>query len=78
MDSIDEGLGLLPFGWTSHKLGHGTIGQEHELLDQFVRLLGHLEIDAQGFALLVDLEFHLIPIEIDRPLLEASLTQLLR
>ena len=78
MDTIDEGLGLFPLGRTAYKLCHGPVGQEHELLDQLVRLLGHLEIDAERLALLINLKFHLIPVEIDRSLLEATLAQLLR
>ena len=48
------------------------------LFDQLVGFFRDFEVDTQRLALVVDLEFHLVAVEVDGPMGEASLTQLLR
>ena len=45
------------------EFSHAAVGQQHELLDHLVRFLLLFEIDAQGFAVLVEAEFHLLAVE---------------
>ena len=52
------------FATFAYALGHGAVGQQHELLDQFIGILGHLEIHAQGLAVLVDVEARFLTVEI--------------
>ena len=68
---------LDPFPFLPDKFRHLTVGQQHELLDQLVRLLDLLEIDTQRFAVLVQFEFGLLALEIDRTVAEAFAPQLL-
>ena len=73
MHTIDKCLGLLAralcrsvsdaLAAGRHKLRHSAIGQEHELLDEPVGLLGHLLIDIHRTALLVHLDLHLRTVE---------------
>ena len=77
VDSIGKGLGFLALGYLTNGLGNGAVGEEHELLDEFVGVLGTLEIATGGLALLVDVELHLLGVEIDGAALEAFLTKLL-
>ena len=60
------------------ELRHAAVGQQHEFLDHLVRLLLLLEIDAQGLAVLVELEFHLLAVERDGAVLEPLCPQRLR
>ena len=72
VDTVDEGLGVLlrhavhlPAG--GHELRDRAVRQQHELLDQPVGLLRNLLVHADRLALLVHLDLHLRPVEIDRP-----------
>ena len=61
VNTIDKGLGrTLPacgvYLVLANVLGHAPIGQEHKLLNQHVALFGHLEVDAQRLAVLVNLK----------------------
>ena len=77
VDAVGEYFGLLALGHAAYLLGHGTVGQQHELLDQLVGVLRHLEVDTDGFALLVYLELHLVAVEVDGSSGEAAFAQLL-
>ena len=52
------------------ELGDAAVCQQHELLDHLVRFFLFLEIDADGLPSLVELEFHLLAVEADGPVLE--------
>ena len=59
------------------ELRDAAVGQEHELFDHLVRLLLLLEVDAEGFAVLVEPELHLLAFERDGAGLESAGTHLL-
>ena len=63
--TILDSFALFPY-----KLRHFTVGQQHKLLDQLVRLLDLLEIDTQRFPVFVQFEFRLLAFEIDRTVAE--------
>ena len=75
--AVHEGLRPLPASRFADVGGHGAVGQQHELLDEFVGIFRLLEVHAQGFALFVQLEAHLRPFEGDGPVGKAALAQLL-
>ena len=64
--SIYKYLGLLPLGHLAYALCHGSVGQQHELLNQLVGIFGHLEEDARRLALLVYLEAYLASVKVYR------------
>ena len=70
MYTVDKGLGLLvglavhPAG-SGDELGHGTVRQKHELLDQPVGLLGDLLVNPDRLSGRVHLDFHLRTLETD-------------
>ena len=66
VDAVGEYLGLLALGHAAYLLGHGAVGQQHEFLDQLVGVLRYLEINTDGFALLVYLELHFVAVEVRR------------
>ena len=68
---------LHSFALAAYEFGHLAIGQQHELLDQLVRLFDLLEINAQRFAVLVQFELRLVALEIDRTVAETLGAQLL-
>ncbi len=59
MDAVDERFGLAAAPRLSDEGGHCLVGQQHELLDEFVGVFRFLEIHADGVACGVDLEAHL-------------------
>ena len=63
VDAVDEGLGLLALGHLAHVLCHRAVGQQHELLDEPVGLLGYLLVDPYRLAGLIHLDLHLGPLE---------------
>ena len=71
---VVPGLGI---DGLTYALGHGTVGQKHELLYQLVGILRALEIYAQWLALLVYLELHLLAVEVHGSGLESPGPQLL-
>ena len=84
MHTIDKTLGLfraLALGTEiaphlANGLGHRLVGQEHELLDQLVGILAHLEIDTDGHTLFVYLKLHLGAVEGDSTLSKTAGTEL--
>ena len=78
VDTIDEGLFRLALWRTTDKFCYGAVGKEHELLNQLIRLFRFLEIDAQRLALLVDFKFHLVTLEVDGAVAEATVAKLFR
>ena len=61
--TIDEGLGGPVLGHLADVLGHLAVGQQHELLDEFVGVLGHVDMDSRGLTRLVDFKFLLFAVE---------------
>ena len=81
VDSVDEGAGgfagFSGFPSLPDKLGNAAVGQQHELFDKPVGLLAFLNIDAYGFCVLVELELHLLGLEVDGSALVACRPQFL-
>ena len=76
MDTIRNHLWFLPFlHILTHTLRHRPVGQEHEFLHQLVGILLPFEIHAQRFSFLVNLESHLLTVEIHGTVLEPSFPQ---
>ena len=75
VDAVGQRLGFLAFGHTANALGHGTVGQQHELLHQFVGILRLLEVAADRFARLIDIKMQLFAVELHGTILEACLAQ---
>ena len=75
--AVRNHLCLLVLGHLAYAFRHGTVGQEHEFLDEFVGILGHLEVHAGGLALLVNVEAHLASVEIHGTALETASAQFL-
>ena len=75
VDTVRQHFGFLAFGHTAYLFGYGAVGKQHELLYQLVGVFRLLEVDTDGFALLVDFELHLVAVEVDGTGLEAVLTQ---
>ena len=58
-------------------LCHLAVGKQHELLDEFVGVLCHMDMDSSGPALLIDVKFDFFAVEGHRaPLLKAAMPQL--
>ena len=57
--------------------GHRLIGQQHELLDEFVGIFRGLEVGLDGLAGLVDIEVEFLAVELHRAVLEAGGTEFL-
>ena len=70
MDTIHEGFGFLIFFDFTDSFGYFLVGEEHEFLDQFVRLFRAFKIDSRGFPVFVNVEAHFNPVECDSPVLE--------
>ena len=64
MNPIDEILGLFPLRSLSYRFGDSEVGQEHELLDEFIGIFRFLEIDTYRFPCLIDLKAHLGAVEL--------------
>ena len=78
MHTIYKRLGGLSLGNFTDVLGHLAVGQEHELLDEFVGILGHMDMYTSGLTLLVNVKLNLLAVERHRStLLEAATAQLL-
>ena len=58
-------------------LRYAAVGKEHKLLDKLVCLLLHLGVYAEGSALVIETEAHLIACKGYRAMLEAVVAQLL-
>ena len=88
MDAVDEGLGLGLLGTLSplssflfplsYTLGHGAVGQQHELLDELGGIVRLLEVGTRGLSRLVDVEVQFLAVELHGTVLEAPLAQGLR
>ena len=65
MDAIHEGV-VVPFALGfAEGFGHGAVGQQHEVFDEFVRFVLHTHVSVDGFLVLVEDEFHLFRVEIN-------------
>ena len=75
MNTVWQHFGFLAFGHAAYLFGYGAVGKQHELLYQLVGIFRLLEVDADGFALLVNFELHFVAVEVDGSCLKAVLTQ---
>src|SRR5512138_3072816 len=78
MDTVDKGFGFLAFSYFTDQFSHSLVGQKHKILDEPVGFLLLLDIDAERFALFIELKFYLLAVEIDRSFPETIFTQLCR
>ena len=76
VDTVGKDLRFAAFGHFGHHLRHAAIGQEHELLHQFVGILGHLDIGGHGVSLLVHFKPYLGTVETDGAVLEPLFAEL--
>ena len=77
VNAVGQRLGfLLVLVHLAHAFGHRPIGQQHELLDEFVRILRALEIDTGRMSFLINHEAHFLAVEVDGAMLHAGGTQL--
>ena len=77
VDTIGEHLGFLTLRHAAYALGNGTVGQQHELLNELVGILRALEVAACGVSLLIDIEVQFLSVKLHRAILEAALAQFL-
>ena len=75
VNTVWQHFGFLAFGHAAYLFGYGAVGEQHELLYQLVGIFRLLEVDADGFALLVNFELHFVAVEVDGSCLKAVLTQ---
>ena len=75
--AVRENLGFFAFGNFSDGFGDGAVGQQHELLHQLVGIFRLLEVYAQRLSLVVYLELHFHPVELQCAVGEAFLAQYL-
>ena len=75
VNTVWQHFGFLAFGHAAYLFGYGAVGKQHELLYQLVGIFRLLEVDADGFALLVNFELHFVAVEVDGSCLKAVLTQ---
>ena len=61
----------------SDEFGDFTVGKKHELLHELIGLLHLLEIDAEGFPVLIQTELGFLTLETNRTVLESLRPQLL-
>ena len=64
MNAVGQHLGLLALGHTAYALRNSAVGQQHELLNELVGILTHLDVGAYGMTFLIDLEVHLGAVEV--------------
>ena len=76
MHTIGQRLGLFIFRLLPHTLSYRTIGQQHKLFHQFVRIFRHLEIHSYRFTLIVYIKTNLTTVEIDGTMFETPGTKL--
>ena len=76
MYTVGQRLGLFIFRLLPHALGYCTIGQQHKLFHQFIRIFRHLEIHSYRLALIVYVKTYLTTVEIDGAMLKAPGTKL--
>ena len=77
VDAIGQRLGFLATLGLSDILGHGAVGEQHELLDELVGIALALEVGACGTAVGIDVEVQFLALELHRPVLEPLGTELL-
>ena len=75
--TIRQRLRLLALCHLAYRFSHGAVGEEHELLDEFVGILRALEVATHRLALLVYVEVQLFAVELHGAVLEACSAQLL-
>ena len=75
VDTVGERLGLFAFLGDAHAFSHCAVGQQHELLHQLVSILSLFEVDAERFAVLVNLESRFLAVKVDGTLFEAFVAQ---
>ncbi len=75
VDAVDEGFGGVLVFRFAYVFGDGAVGQEHEFLDEPVGLLAFFDVDADGLGVFVELEFHLLGLEVDGAGFEACLAE---
>ena len=59
-------------------LGHGAVGQKHEVFDKLMTLVLHTHVGVDGFLVLVKDELHLFRVEVDAAHGHALLAQFCR
>ena len=75
MYSVRQCLCFLPLLNLAHALGHAAVGQQHELLHQFVGVFRLLEIAAYGLALVVYIKVELLTVKLHSAMLEPRRAQ---
>ena len=76
MDAVYEGdVGLQSVLLLFDEGGHLAVGQQHEVLDEHIRIDALLDVHVYGAALVVEFEAYLVAIKVDTALLEAALAQ---
>ena len=70
--AVDECLAFAAFLGFAYGGGNCFVGQEHELLDEFVGIFRHFEIYADRVTCLVDVETHFFTVEVDRSVLKPA------
>ena len=76
MYAVDECLGIAALDFTD-EFGNSAVGQQHELLDQLVGILGLLEEYAYGMSCLVYVKTDLYTVKTQGSVLETFCTQYL-
>ena len=81
MHTINEGLGLVAVAFSvafrslalrfANVFGYGPVRQQHELFYQPVGFFALFDINSDGFCILVEMELHLLSLEIDSTTLVA-------
>ena len=65
----------IPTLWFADIFGDGLVGQQHKLFDEPIGLFALLDIDTDGFGVLVELELHFLTLEVDGAVLVALAAQ---
>ena len=75
MNTVRQRLGFGALLDLAYALGHRTVGQQHELLDELCGVVRLLEVRTGRLAVLVDVEVQFLAIELHGTTFEATLTQ---
>ena len=77
MDTIDKRLLRFPFWHFADKFCDRTVCQQHELFNQLIGIFRLLDIGADRLSGFIDLKPYFKAVEVDGPILETFLAQLL-
>ena len=65
MDTVREHFGFLILRHTSYLFGYGSVGKQHKFFYQLIGVFWLLEVNADRFPFLIDLELHFVTVEVD-------------